>query len=291
MNPVIVIEKPSELDALVEKLAATRYIAIDTESNSFYAYFERICLLQLSTEQEDYILDPLELEDLQPLAKIFMDPGIEKIFHAAVNDVLGLKRDYRFSINNVFDTAIAAKLLGYKQLGLAKLLQEHFGVVLNKKWQRHNWGKRPLEPEQLDYARMDTHYLITLRHILAENLKARELWEAARESCVKITEQAVQEKTFRPESFIQISGARNLDPTGKRILKALYLYREHEAQRRNRAPFRVLSNDTLLRLAHQRPKNVNDFSKIKGIPRNYHNGRGAQNLLELIRKIEGHASR
>jgi ribonuclease D len=286
MNPVIVIQNPAELLKLVKKLSTAQYIAIDTEANSFYAYFERICLIQISTAEDDYILDPLQLEDLQPLGEILNNPDIEKVFHAAVNDVLGLKRDFRFAFRNLFDTAEAAKLLGYTQLGLAKLLQEHFGVILNKKWQRHNWGKRPLEEEQLDYARMDTHYLIDLRHRLAEGLKARELWDAARESFARASEQEAQTKTFRPESFIQINGARTLDPTGKRILKALYLYREHEARRRNRAPFRVLSNDTLLRIAHQRPKDLKDFSRIKGMPRNYHNGRGAQNLLELIRNIE-----
>jgi ribonuclease D len=286
MNPVIVIQNPADLLKLVKKLSTAQHIAIDTEANSFYAYFERICLIQISTADDDYILDPLQLEDLQPLGEIFNNPCIEKVFHAAVNDVLGLKRDFQFSFRNLFDTAEAAKLLGYTQLGLAKLLQEHFGVVLNKKWQRHNWGKRPLENEQLDYARMDTHYLIDLRHRLAEALKVRELWDAARESFERASEQEAQTKTFRPESFIQIHGARTLDSTGKRILKALYLYREHEARRRNRAPFRVLSNDTLLRIAHQRPKDLKDFCKIKGVPRNYHNGRGAQNLLELIRKIE-----
>lgn len=286
MNPVIVIQNPADLLKLVKKLSTARHIAIDTEANSFYAYFERICLIQISTAEDDYILDPLQLEDLQPLGEILNNPDIEKVFHAAVNDVLGLKRDFRFAFRNLFDTAEAAKLLGYTQLGLAKLIQEHFGVILNKKWQRHNWGKRPLEEEQLDYARMDTHYLIDLRHRLAEDLKARELWDAARESFARASEQEAQTKTFRPESFIQINGARTLDPTGKRILKALYLYREHEARRRNRAPFRVLSNDTLLRIAHQRPKDLKDFSKIKGMPRNYHNGRGAQNLLELIRNIE-----
>lgn len=286
MNPVIVIQNPADLLKLVKKLSTARHIAIDTEANSFYAYFERICLIQISTAEDDYILDPLQLEDLQPLGEILNNPDIEKVFHAAVNDVLGLKRDFRFAFRNLFDTAEAAKLLGYTQLGLAKLIQEHFGVILNKKWQRHNWGKRPLEEEQLDYARMDTHYLIDLRHRLAEDLKARELWDAARESFARASEQEAQAKTFRPESFIQINGARTLDPKGKRILKALYLYREHEARRRNRAPFRVLSNDTLLRIAHQRPKDLKDFSKIKGMPRNYHNGRGAQNLLELIRNIE-----
>jgi ribonuclease D len=287
MEPVRVIENSSQLMTMIDSLARERHIAIDTESNSFYAYFERLCLIQVSTETEDYIIDPLVRLDLGPLGEILANPDIEKILHAASNDVLGFKRDYNFKIQNLFDTAVACKLLGYQQLGLARILEEHFGVELDKKWQRHNWGKRPLMESQLNYARYDTHYLISLRHRLAADLKERELWEVHRLACEKICDQELQIKRFRPESFMHINGARALDSTGKRILKALYLYREQEAKRRNRAPFRILSNETLLRLANQRPKDVKDFSKIKGLPRTYYKAHAARNLLELIRKTEG----
>lgn len=286
MNPVNIIEKPGELSALIEKLTNVRYVAIDTESNSFYAYFERLCLIQLSAGGEDYILDPLALNDLTPLGKILDDPDIEKIFHAASNDVLGLKRDYRFRIRNLFDTAHACKLLGYKQLGLATILEEHFGVALDKKWQRHDWERRPLGREQLDYARLDTHYLIDLRHGLAADLHARQLWETAKEAFDKACEQEIPEKSFHPEAFIQIRGARALDAPGRKILKALYLFREEEARRRNRAPFRILSNDTLIRLALQRPRDIHDFARIKGLPRVYLKSHAAQGLLDLIHRAE-----
>lgn len=287
MNPAAIIETQSELDALIEVLNHYTQIAIDTESNSFYAYYERVCLIQISTADQDFIIDPFSLHELSPMGEILNNPKIEKIFHAASNDVLGLKRDFGFQIRNLFDTAVACKLLGYTQLGLARLLEEHFGVSLNKKWQRHDWSRRPLSQEQLDYARLDTHYLIPLRQKISVNLNEGHLWDSARESFEKACEQQAQLKIFHPDAFIQIHGARALDATGKRILKALYLYREHEARRRNRAPFRILSNDTLLRLARQRPKNTHDFFKIKGIPRTYHNGHASQNLLELIRKTEG----
>ena len=287
MNSAMVIETASPFADLVEHLSHARHIAIDTESNSFYAYFERICLIQISTTERDYILDPLALKDLGPIGKILEDPNVEKIFHAASNDVLGLKRDFQFKVRNLFDTAIACKLLGYKKLGLAKILERHFGVMLDKKWQRYDWGKRPLMGEQLDYASLDTHYLIPLRHGLAADLVDNKLWDTAKEAFEKASEQEFQERTFHPEAFLQIRGAQSLDPAGKRILKALYLYREHEAQRRDRAPFRILSNETLLRLAHQPPLNIHDFSKIKGMPRSYQEGHGAYGLLGVIRKIVG----
>ncbi len=286
MKPVVVIEKPSDLDVLAQQLSSCPHIAVDTESNSFHAYYDRICLIQVSTPEDDFIIDPFVLKDLKPLKGIFDNPMVEKIFHAASNDVLGLRRDFQIRIRNLFDTAIACSLLGHKQLGLSRILDAHFGVSLNKRWQRYDWGRRPLSAEQLDYARLDTHYLISLRHLLSVELQAHELCETAREAFEKACDQQSQEKTFHPGAFIQLSGARSLDPTGKRVLKALYVFREQEARRRNRAPFRILSNETLVRLAFSRPKDIAEFSKIKGIPHNFHEPWVAAPLLELIRKNE-----
>lgn len=286
MGPVTIIESTLDFLSLVDELANHRYIAIDTESNSFYAYFEKLCLVQISTSDGDYVIDPLAVEDLSPLSRVLVDPGIEKIFHAASNDIMGLKRDFHFDVSNLFDTSVACKLLGDTQLGLANVLNDRFGVVLNKKWQRFDWGRRPLNADQIDYARLDTHYLIPLRHKLAADLRARQLWEAAREACTKLEAQESQKRPFHPDSFIHIHGARRLDPTGKRILKALFLFREHEARRRNRAPFRILTNETLLRLALDRPKNASEFQHIKGLPRNFQNGHAASSLIALIRKSE-----
>lgn len=286
MRPVVVVDKQRDFDTLMGKLSKQSYLAFDTESNSFYVYYERVCLIQISTLEDDYIVDPFALSNVDALGDILADQRIEKVFHAASNDVLGLKRDYRFKIQNIFDTAIAAKMLGYKQLGLARLLEEHFGVLLNKKWQRYDWGKRPLRPEQLDYARLDTHFLIELRHKLETELTKMQLLEMARDAFNRASEQEFQERTFHPEGFTQINGAQSLDPVGRRILKALYLFRDHEARRRNRAPFRVIPNDTLVLLALSRPKDVKDISKIKGFPRPFCNSRAARNIVDVIRKME-----
>ncbi|MEN6441151.1 MAG: ribonuclease D [Syntrophobacter sp.] len=288
MKPVVIVEQKPEFSSLISQLSKAAYISVDTESNSFYAYYNRICLIQVSTEEEDYIIDPFALEDIKELGEIFSNPDIEKIFHAAPNDIAGLRRDFKFRVSNIFDTAIAAKILGYQQLGLARILFEHFGVSLNKKWQRHDWGRRPLRQEQLEYARYDTHFLIALRGILAAGLQEKQLMETAREAFAKACNQEFQQKPFRPGDFLHIYGAQSLDLAGKRVLQALYLFRENEARRRDRAPFRILTNETLVRLAHQRPKNIHEFAKIKGIPRTYSNSRAANPLIELIRKHDGH---
>ncbi len=286
LNNVALIESRHNFSKLISDLEKSAFVAVDTESNSFYAYFNRICLIQLSTEEQDYIIDPFSVGNIEDLGRILSSHEIEKIFHAAPNDIAGLKRDFKFTVNNVFDTAIAAKVLGYKQLGLAPILLEYFGISLNKKWQRYDWGRRPLRNEQIEYARFDTHFLIPLRHKLVAELEEKELLCLAREAFEKVCLQQISEKHFSPGGFLHIYGAHSLDVVGKRILKALYLFREKEARRRDRAPFRILTNETLLKLALQRPKSVQDFTKIKGIPRIYLNSRASVQLLELIRKNE-----
>jgi ribonuclease D len=282
MKPPTVVEEPRELEKLVERLERSPHIAIDTESNSFHAYFERICLIQISTEDEDYIVDPLTLADIEPLGSILANPGIEKIFHAASNDISGLRRDFHFKVENLFDTSIACKMLGYVQLGLASILEQHFGVHLDKKLQRHNWSNRPLTQEQLSYARLDTHYLIGLRHILAEALQAGDHWEGALEVFSKASLHEIQEKVFNPDGFHRIHGAESLDPVGRSILRALYLYRDKEARRRNRAPFRILSNEALVRLAVQQPATPKELATVKGLSRFYRNGRAAVEIMKAI---------
>ncbi len=286
LNNAALIENQHDFSRLIATVEKSPHVAIDTESNSFYAYFNRICLIQISTEQQDFIIDPFSVGNIEAFGEIVSNPHIEKIFHAAPNDIAGLKRDFKFTVHNVFDTSVAAKMLGYKQLGLAPILLEHFGISLNKKWQRYDWGRRPLRDEQIEYARFDTHFLIPLRHKLVAELDEKELLGVAREAFEKLCLQQITEKHFRPGDFLHICGAQSLDVAGKRILKALYLFREKEARRRDRAPFRILTNDTLLRLALQRPRNLQDFTKIKGIPRIYATSRTAAMLLELIRRNE-----
>ncbi|HUM63014.1 MAG TPA: ribonuclease D, partial [Anaerolineaceae bacterium] len=148
---------------MTDAITAEPLLAIDTESNSLYAYRERVCLVQVSTPQTDYLVDPLALTDLSALGSLFADSRRQKIFHAAEYDILCLKRDYNFTFNNIFDTMIAARILSYPQVGLGNLLSAWFGIELEKKYQRADWGKRPLPQAMLDYARMDTHYLFDLR--------------------------------------------------------------------------------------------------------------------------------
>ena len=134
LPPPILVADEAGLRTLVGALAACPVVAVDTESNSLHAYRERVCLIQFSTPAADYIVDPIGLRDLRPLAPFFANPGQQKVFHAAEYDLICLRRDYGFEFTNIFDTMSAARTLGWPQVGLAAILDTHFGVTMNKKY-------------------------------------------------------------------------------------------------------------------------------------------------------------
>lgn len=282
MRPYILIESDRMLHETVNSLRTCPRIAVDTESNGYYAYFERICLIQISTDHDDYIIDPLSIADPGCLSNLFEDPSVEKIFHAASNDIGALKRDFNFTFRNVFDTAVACKILGEKQLGLSHILATHFQVQLDKKWQRCDWGVRPLKDSQLHYARLDTHYLIPLRDKLAEELIRRGLWDQASAAFAKVCDQGPPRERFPANGYQRLQGIRGLTRKAKVVLKALYAFRDETARKQDRAPFRVLPNDALIRLAQRMPETLDELRSIKGLPQSFKSGLHARQLLDVI---------
>ncbi|HYA04182.1 MAG TPA: HRDC domain-containing protein [Syntrophobacteria bacterium] len=283
MNPPQLITRQADLLALLRDWRHERHLAIDTETDSFYAYTPRVCLIQISCGRGDVIIDALTIEDLSPLAILLADPGIEKILHAANNDLIGLRRDFRFTVHTVFDTAIAARLLGRRQLGLAAILAEEFGVTSDKKLQRGDWAKRPLSADQLYYAQRDTHFLIELRHRLHRQLVAKRLWEAAQKRFALLERlRPKPERHPNPKSYLRLKGAEDLADDSLRALKALFAYRERLAQKANRAPFRVMTNEVLIRLARELPRDLGSLLCIRGLPGRFR-GTAAQELLRLLK--------
>lgn len=264
-TPPIWVDAPDALVAPIQRFRQEPVIAVDTESNSLHAYFEKVCLIQFSVPGADYLLDPLAVPDLSALAPIFADPTVEKVFHAAEYDVMVLKRDHDFQFANLFDTMIASRVLGWPHHGLADILDEHFGVTQDKRMQRHNWARRPLSADEMEYARLDTHYLLPLRQILLEELQATDLLAEAREMFAEVTTVVWHGGEFDPNGFWHIRGARRLDPTGLAVLRQLYLFRDREARRRDRPPFKVVTDATLLRLAGTRPQSRAELHGIKGM--------------------------
>lgn len=243
-------------------------LAVDTESNSLHAYTVRVCLIQLSTDERDYLVDPIALrgeDDLAFLGEIFADPAVEKVLHAAEYDVMTLNRDFGFEFANIFDTMIAARVLGWEQIGLGAILQERFGVEVNKRHQRANWGRRPLSPDLIHYARMDTHYLLPLRDGLHAQLEAGNHLEEAYELFDEVCQARWSGSPFDPEGYWRLSGARDLPPHSLAVLRELYLYREQQAARQNVPVFKVMGDKQLVALARGKPRSLRDVRSVRGI--------------------------
>ena len=209
-------------------LRAQPVTALDTESNSFHVYRERVCLLQISTLTDDYVVDPLAV-DVRSLGEVLCD-GREVVLHGADYDVRCLRREYGWRLRRLFDTMAAARRLGHPGLGLSAVVEAHFGVKLSKAFQRSDWGQRPLTPEQIAYAALDTHYLLPLHARLSAELASRGALEPARQEFAHIAAAEPRERIFDPEGYRRMKGARDLDAAGARILRALYLAREERAR-------------------------------------------------------------
>ena len=268
-KPLARVESPPALTAMCATLATQVTVAVDTEADSLYSYFDKVCLLQFSTRDADFIVDPFAFsataDGVAALAPIFADARIEKVFHAAEYDILCMKRDYHFTIEHIFDTMIAARILGWKNYGLGSTLQERFGVTLNKKMQRADWGHRPLNAEQIAYAREDTHYLLRLRDLQMEELQKQNRVEEAREEFERLTRVEPSPRQFDPDAYWNITGARDLDPAQLGILRELYRFRDAQARQEDRPPFKIISDTTLMRIVQARPSSTRALAHLGGV--------------------------
>ncbi len=249
-----ILKSTEELADLIRTCQHEPRVALDTESNSLYAYREEVCLIQLSTSREDVLIDPLVIPDLSPLGELLADPQVEKVFHAVDYDAAVLLRDFGFRINYLFDTMWAARVLGWPQVGLGALLEQHFGVRTNKRYQRYNWGQRPLDEEAIRYAALDTHYLLPLRELQRAELERLGRWEEAQEIFTYLTQSIAPAPVPTVEElFWRIKGVHDLTPQEQQYLYALHLWRENTARCMGRPTFKVLSDAQLIALARHAP--------------------------------------
>jgi len=262
------IESRSDLEALAKDLLKKKVVAIDTEADSFYHYFDKTCLVQIATKKRTYLVDPLALggpEELAPLAPVIADPGIRKIFHAAEYDIFVLKRDCGFRFANLFDTMVCAQMLGYPAIGLAALVERHFGIKVPKDEQRSDWSVRPLRDKQLTYAASDVTHLIELSKLLEKALRSAGRLAWAQEEFEALTHREWPERSFDRLGYLRIKGARSLDPQALAVLRELYLVRDKRAREIDRPAFKVLGNRALLEIAERRPGSEEELSAIKGV--------------------------
>ena len=279
-SPILVYNAAS-FAQMLEHLWASKLLALDTESDSLFSYYTKVCLIQISTYTHppeadgsyanaadpnvvtDYLVDPLRFEALAPLGDLLADPACEVTIHAAENDLSLLQRNFNFTFANIFDTQLAARILGWERAGLAAILEEQFGVVSDKRMQRTNWGRRPLTPEQIAYAQMDTHYLPALRLRQIAELQTRDRWEEAQEAFGELTQLDYRSRPANERSIWQMKEARSVPHAQTGVLEELWLWREQEAQRQDRPPFKVVSNEVLVELTQRQPPTSAQLAQIR----------------------------
>lgn len=258
LAPPEYIDSDDALKRLAERLERRDMIAVDTEADSFHHYREKVCLIQITAGDEDVLVDPLAVRDLEPLRGVMENPKQVKIFHDAGYDLIGLRRDFGWAVEGIFDTMWASRLLGVQNFGLAAVLKERFAFEVDKRHQRSDWAQRPLTHEQIDYARLDTHFLPRLASLLTEELqhKGRYAWALEDFERMPRTAERVGQREPRadPDAWWRIKGVKQLSPAARGRARALWQVRETLAKRLDRPPFKIFGDVVILDLAKNPPK-------------------------------------
>ncbi len=261
------VDTPEGVEALAERLARERVIALDTEADSFYHYFDKLCLLQVAYGGKIALIDPLALPEkgLEPLRAVLADEKVRKILHAADYDIYVLLRHSKLRVRNIIDTMISAQLLGYPAVGLAAIVERHFGVQLSKDQQRTDWSRRPLRTAQIEYAASDVRYLIELAGKLETELRSKKRLDWAVAEFAALEQKVWPEREFDSDGHLRIKGSKQLSARGLAILRELFLMRDQRAREGDRPPFKVLGNGTLLELAKNPPRSKRSLYGRKGV--------------------------
>ena len=249
-NEIEIAESKAGFCDVIQRISIERRLGLDIETDNYFRYPEHVSLIQLAVPDELYIIDHLTVDDITQLGLILADKQIEKIFHSSDYAISSLDREWGFRVCNLFDTAVGASFVGQSKLGLAAVVQDTLQVTLvkNPKLQRQDWSWRPLSGESLNYALDDVRYLLKLREVLGDRLQQLGRVGWVEEECRRLTSIRYN-KPDRENSFLSIKGNRSLDGRGLAILKSLVAFREKEALRLGRPPFRIIPNMALLEIA------------------------------------------
>lgn len=273
------IETDKDLAATIRTLESESSLAVDTEAAGYHRYADTICVVQLSTHDLTFVVDALAV-DIHALAPVFEDPEREILLHDADYDLRLLSRDHGIGVSKLFDTKLAAQLLGEPSIGLASLVEKHVGVKLDKKYQRADWAQRPLPAELIEYAADDTRYLPSLRDRLHDALAATGRLRWAQE---EFALRAEAEFDIRPDGtgYLRLKNTRDLNPRQMATLRELYDWRDRLAQERDTAPFRVLSNEQLVSIARHQPRSIEE---LRSGDTNAATLRHARDLFEAVQR-------
>jgi ribonuclease D len=264
------VDTPQELTAFIASVRKESRVGVDTEAASFHRYRDRIYLLQVSSPTQTALIDPVAIAaaDLGPVGALLADPQLEKVFHDADYDLRVLDRDYGFHAVRLFDTRVAAQLAGEPAIGLAALLEKYVGVKLDKEHQKADWSLRPLTPPMLAYAAADTHYLLPLRDALEQRLQSlgRLAWAQEEFKQVEALRWTGPASAGEEDSYLRLKGAKGLGPRGLAALRLLHRWRDSVAEREDKAPFRIIGNDSLIAVSRALPATRADLAPIRELP-------------------------
>ena len=277
-----VIDQEDLLSAFVADLDKADWTALDTEADSLHAYPEKLCLIQITIPGQDVLIDPLAGLDLNNLFAALKRHTI--LMHGADNDVRLFKLGHDFVPNRIFDTMLAARLMGRTSFGLSHLCQEFLGVELEKTSQKANWAQRPLTEKMEEYARNDTRHLRPLVEALRGELQAKGRLDWHAQECDKLVRDNSVLREVDPDQVWRIKGSARLEPRALAVLRELWYWREKEARRRNRPPFFILSPDAMIKMS-ERAQTGSDASVF--IPRRMpeHRRREVQRCLKNGRAV------
>ncbi len=278
------LDSPSEAEGFLSSIASAPMVAIDTEGASFHRFVDRIYLLQLSTSNRHAIIDPLRVPAPRKLGILLESRAVEVVFHDADYDLRLLHQDYGWRVNNIFDTRIAAQLLGIKAFGLAALLEQFFGVKLDKKHQRADWSMRPLTVDMLEYAAQDTQHLLELRERLRDALEKKDRLHWALEEFARL-EGTQWEEDDNSQAFMRIKGARDLTRRELALLRELTIWRDDVARAQDKSTFRIVTNEVLLSLARTAPATMKALEGTRGLNARLLEQRGTQLLAAIARGV------
>ncbi len=258
------IETLLELKTVADLFKKEKAIAVDLEADSMYHFKEKVCLIQMATHDINVVIDPLKIHDLSPLKPLFENRSIKKIFHGADYDVRSLYRDFKININNLFDTQLACMFLGISGTGLEAAVKKWFKVSLDKRYQRKDWSKRPLSGDMMAYAAKDTLYLIPLAKILEEKLKKLGRLSWVNEECRYLSKVRPASTNHKP-LYLKFNGAGRLDSRSLAVLEALLQYRKKIANKKDRPLFKIIGNNSLMKLATTKPVSLSRVEKTKAL--------------------------
>lgn len=283
-TPVTYLDTDKDVAEFFRAIDGTRELAVDTEGASFHRFVDRVYLLQVSTRERHAVVDPLAIAEPAALGTLLADANVEVVFHDADYDLRLLRQDYGWRVRRLFDTRVAAQLVGIRQFGLAALLEANFGVKLDKKHQRADWSMRPLSDDMLEYAMQDTMHLLALRDVLRDALanRGRTAWAAEEFERLETLDRTPESPD---EGFLRIKGARDLSRRQLGILRELTRWRDTAAAAVDRATFRVIGNEPLIAIATSAPATNDELHAIKGVPRGWPSARSAELLATIKRGL------